>query len=231
MPAMMPLAIDGAAPSTTTNMIAPWPWLNRMIASGTHAIDGIVCRPVIIEPMRGAQHLARARPRCRRRAPMTIAIAKPDAPRCSVVDARASSSWCQSWSIASNTVNGDGRTYSGFQPEPDARSATRRRRSRSRGASARSRPTPAARTGCGATRPSRRRSATGVEVEVSCDGHGTPSSRRWSVIVAASVATSGESMRRGRGIVDVVDRGDAARAGSRAARRGRRGAPLRARCA
>ena len=37
------------------------------------------------------------------------------------------------------------------------------------------------------------------------------SSRSWSVIVAASVATSGESMRRGRGIVDVVDGGDPAR--------------------
>ena len=51
MPLMMPLAIDGAAPSTTTNVTVPWPSWNKMMASGTHATDGIVCRPVIIEPI------------------------------------------------------------------------------------------------------------------------------------------------------------------------------------
>ena len=60
MPLMMPLAIDGAAPSTTTNVTVPWPSWNRMIASGTHATDGIVCRPVIIEPIAARSTLTRA---------------------------------------------------------------------------------------------------------------------------------------------------------------------------
>ena len=51
MPAMIPLAIDGAAPSTTTKRIACSLELNSRMASGNHAIDGIVCRPVIIEPI------------------------------------------------------------------------------------------------------------------------------------------------------------------------------------
>ena len=50
MPPIRPLAIDGAAPSTTTNMIAPSVSLNSRIASGNQAIDGMVCRPVISEP-------------------------------------------------------------------------------------------------------------------------------------------------------------------------------------
>jgi hypothetical protein len=45
-----PLAIDGAAPMTTTNVIAPSDSLNRTMARGNQAIDGIVCSPVIIEP-------------------------------------------------------------------------------------------------------------------------------------------------------------------------------------
>ena len=44
------MAIDGAAPSTTTNVIAPSDSLNSTMASGNQAIDGIVCRPVISEP-------------------------------------------------------------------------------------------------------------------------------------------------------------------------------------
>ena len=47
---MTPLAIDGAAPRITTNRIALSSAKSR-IASGNQAIDGIVCRPVIIEPM------------------------------------------------------------------------------------------------------------------------------------------------------------------------------------
>ena len=54
---MMPFAIDGAAPRTTTNRIALSLSWNSTIASGTHATDGIVCRPVIIEPIAGAQHV------------------------------------------------------------------------------------------------------------------------------------------------------------------------------
>ena len=45
-----PLAIDGAAPRMTTNMIACSLSLNSTMASGNQAIDGIVCRPVISEP-------------------------------------------------------------------------------------------------------------------------------------------------------------------------------------
>ena len=40
-----PLAIDGAAPRTTTKRIAASVSLNSRIASGNQAIDGIVCRP------------------------------------------------------------------------------------------------------------------------------------------------------------------------------------------
>src|SRR5687768_12993876 len=46
MPPINPLAIDGAAPSTTTNVIALSDSLNSRIARGNHAIDGIVCSPV-----------------------------------------------------------------------------------------------------------------------------------------------------------------------------------------
>ena len=49
-PLISPLAIDGAAPSTTTNVIAPSDSWNSTMASGNQAIDGIVCRPVISEP-------------------------------------------------------------------------------------------------------------------------------------------------------------------------------------
>ena len=44
------MAIDGVAPSTTTKRIAPSLSWNSTIAAGNHAIDGIVWRPVIIEP-------------------------------------------------------------------------------------------------------------------------------------------------------------------------------------
>ncbi len=49
-PAISPLAIAGAAPRTTTKRIAPSVSLNSRIASGNHAIDGMVCRPVTSEP-------------------------------------------------------------------------------------------------------------------------------------------------------------------------------------
>ena len=50
-PEMRPLATDGAAPSTTTKVIADSLSLNSTMASGNQAMEGIVCRPVIIEPM------------------------------------------------------------------------------------------------------------------------------------------------------------------------------------
>ena len=59
-PAMMPLAIDGAAPRTTTNMMAPSPSLNTTMASGYHATDGIVCSPVIIDPTATRKTFTRA---------------------------------------------------------------------------------------------------------------------------------------------------------------------------
>ena len=53
---MRPLAIDGAAPSTTTNMIARSESWNSRMASGNQAIDGMVWRPVMSEPTADPQH-------------------------------------------------------------------------------------------------------------------------------------------------------------------------------
>ena len=80
MPSMMPLAIDGAAPSTTTNKMARSLSWNSTIASGTHATDGIVCRPVIIDPIaaRSTGTRATAMPTT---PPMTIDDPKPTAAR------------------------------------------------------------------------------------------------------------------------------------------------------
>ncbi len=50
-PVIRPLAIDGPAPSTITNKIADSEVPNRMIANGSQAIDGIVCSPLIIDPV------------------------------------------------------------------------------------------------------------------------------------------------------------------------------------
>ena len=56
-PDTMPLAIEGAAPMTTTNVIAFSLSPNSTSAIGNHTIDGIVCSPVTREADRGAQHL------------------------------------------------------------------------------------------------------------------------------------------------------------------------------
>ena len=82
MPLMMPLAIDGAAPRMMTNMIADSVSPNIRIASGNHAIDGIVCRPVIIEPTRGAAPAMRDGDA--ERTPMITDRPNPKTPRCSV---------------------------------------------------------------------------------------------------------------------------------------------------
>ena len=59
-PEMSPLAMAGAAPNTTTNVMAvSLRWKSRM-ASGNQAIVGIVCRPVISEPMAARSTLTRA---------------------------------------------------------------------------------------------------------------------------------------------------------------------------
>ena len=77
------MAIDGAAPSTTTKRIACSVSWNSRIASGNQAIDGIVCRPVISEPM------AIRRMRLRETwspmiPPISSAAAKPMTARCIV---------------------------------------------------------------------------------------------------------------------------------------------------
>ena len=73
-PVISPLAIDGAAPITITKKIAPSLSLNSSNASGYHATDGMVCSPVIIEPIaaRSTGMRATAAPMA---TPITIAIA------------------------------------------------------------------------------------------------------------------------------------------------------------
>ena len=91
-PWMNPLAIDGAAPSTTTNVIASSVSLNSSTASGNHAIEGMVWRPMISEPTAermtaNARHEhADRRRRSRRRSP------KPQMARRSVITIAVQSS-------------------------------------------------------------------------------------------------------------------------------------------
>ena len=84
IPWMSPFAIAGAAPSTTTNVIASSLSLKRRIARGNQAIDGMVWRPVMSDPI--AERITR---NCETRAPtatpIAIAIAKPQTPRRSVI--------------------------------------------------------------------------------------------------------------------------------------------------
>ena len=114
-PLMRPLAIDGAAPSTTTNRIASSVSLNRTIASGNHATDGIVCSPVIIEPTPARSTVTRATA-MPTTPPITIASDEADdAPRCSVTQRRVRVSVAESLDrAASNTVNGDGSDVLGL---------------------------------------------------------------------------------------------------------------------
>ena len=51
VPEIRPLAIAGAAPIRMTNRIACSDSLNSRIAKGNQAMDGMVCSPVIIEPI------------------------------------------------------------------------------------------------------------------------------------------------------------------------------------
>ncbi len=73
-PLMSPLAIDGAAPITTTKKIAPSLSLKMMIASGYHATDGMVCSPVIIDPI-AARRIGIRATAAPSITPMAIAIA------------------------------------------------------------------------------------------------------------------------------------------------------------
>jgi len=114
MPLMRPFAIDGAAPSTTTKKIAPSSSLNSRIASGNQATEGIVCNPVIIEPIadRSTRLRATSAPMI---VPITRANANPRNPRDSVV-AAASMLVPKFSTNESHTRRGPGRTYSGFHP-------------------------------------------------------------------------------------------------------------------
>ncbi len=81
---MSPLAIDGAAPSTTTNVIASSVSLNSSTASGNHAIEGMVWRPMISEPV--AERMTANRDTSTPMpTPMTTAMPKPQMARRSVV--------------------------------------------------------------------------------------------------------------------------------------------------
>ena len=74
---MTPLAIDGAAPMTMTNRIALSVSWNSRIASGNQAIDGMVCRPVISEPIAARRSLERDTATPSDRARSTTAMRKP----------------------------------------------------------------------------------------------------------------------------------------------------------
>ena len=51
MPEMTPLAMAGTEPMTITKKMACSLSWNSATASGIQAVDGIVCRPVMSEPM------------------------------------------------------------------------------------------------------------------------------------------------------------------------------------
>ncbi len=116
MPWMRPFAIDGAAPRMTTNVIASSDSLNSRMASGNQAIDGMVCRPVISDPI-AARRIAKRLTSAPTPTPMTTARPKPQSPRRRVIPIA-----CQSvtvWSSAhrrASTSPGPGRTYWGRQP-------------------------------------------------------------------------------------------------------------------
>ncbi len=87
MPSMMPFAIDGAAPRMTTKRMALSLSWNNTMPSGTHATDGIVCSPVIMDPIaaRSTGTRATASPTT---PPITIDDPNPTAARRIVVDHR-----------------------------------------------------------------------------------------------------------------------------------------------
>src|SRR6478735_7640466 len=113
---MTPLAMDGTAPMRMTNRIAcSESWKSR-IASGNQAIDGIVCSPVIIEPIAARRIVDRATA-TPSTSPTTVAMRKPTTPRASVTPTACHSwpvpTW---WASSANTGPGPGSTYDGFQP-------------------------------------------------------------------------------------------------------------------
>ena len=212
MPLMRPLAIDGAAPSTTTKKIAPSVSWNSRIASGNHAIDGIVWRPVIIEPIAGPEDAVASDERTEDDA---------DHEREREAQDRAHAAWSAGGlgmsvevveEVRRRRSTGGGSTNSGFQPHhttscqtPKAIAIGEQLRPQ-RAQMPRDRATSAGRAGSRARRARRApRRAVDVPVQPSSSSRVAMAAHllaQRSVIVAASVATSGESMRRGRGIVD-----------------------------
>ena len=82
-PWIRPFAIDGAAPSTMTKVIASSVSLNRRMASGNHAIEGMVWRPMISEPTPD-RRMANRDTSAPMATPNTTAIPKPHTARRSV---------------------------------------------------------------------------------------------------------------------------------------------------
>src|SRR4051812_49327114 len=115
-PWMSPLATDGAAPRITTNMMACSLSLNSRIASGNHAIDGMVCSPVMSDPM-AARRMANRATSAPTTTPITIASAKPTTPRRSVIAIAFQSATVRTSSQSrASTSTGLGRTKTDFQP-------------------------------------------------------------------------------------------------------------------
>ena len=85
-PEMTPLAMAGAAPRTTTKVMAVSESLNSSTASGSQAMVGMVCRPVIIDPTPARRIRLRdtARPTA---TPMTTEMPYPTTARWSVLPA------------------------------------------------------------------------------------------------------------------------------------------------
>src|SRR4051795_9982879 len=87
---------------------------NQMIAAGTQATDGRLCRPLTIGPMAARSHRLHhmASPS---RLPRTSDIAKPTAPRLRLVQtASAARPSCTVFQNVSATSAGDGSAYDGL---------------------------------------------------------------------------------------------------------------------
>jgi hypothetical protein len=107
---MTPLAIEGTAPIRMTNRIASSDIWNSRIARGNQAIEGIVCSPVIREPMAARRILDRATS-MPSTSPSTQAMAKPTMPRVIVTPTAFQNSPFATWFPSSTkTGNGPGRT-------------------------------------------------------------------------------------------------------------------------
>src|SRR5438270_774470 len=126
-PAMIPLAMAGAAPRMTTNRIADSLRPNSTIASGNQAMVGMVCSPVIMDPMavRSTLDRATAMPTAE---PTSSAMPYPMAARCMVLPAAFSRTPSPiSRKNSRKTFSGPGRMYSGFKPSHTTACQTKRK--------------------------------------------------------------------------------------------------------